>query len=177
MATTVVRTNNMENGFTIVTHVIPMQSTPTGAGQNESETSAGFFSRLPARNTEHDHSTPGSGRTASMLGILGTMQLMTGVVSFMLAIVLSQPTDPRLFTSSLHGYWGSVIYISAGSFSVAAKNKTHRCLVSDHYSYCLLIFISYLLWRGLRRYRSMASAETCPDVVLHCAYFHSVTWC
>ncbi|KAL7825860.1 hypothetical protein SRHO_G00335980 [Serrasalmus rhombeus] len=128
MSTTFIPTNNMENGFTIVTHVIPMQTAPAGARESGSESGAGFFNRLLARNTSHDHSSPGSARP-TLPKVLGTVQIMTGSMSFLLAIVLSQHPGTQFFSQSLHGYWGSFIYISAGALSVAAQNKFRRCLV------------------------------------------------
>ncbi|XP_073698754.1 membrane-spanning 4-domains subfamily A member 4A-like [Garra rufa] len=62
---------------------------------------------------------------------LGTVQIMIGVMVFSLGIVLNVNVD-RFFTISIVtgiNYWGSVIYISAGSLSVAAQNKLHLCVV------------------------------------------------
>ncbi|XP_036426057.1 membrane-spanning 4-domains subfamily A member 8-like isoform X2 [Colossoma macropomum] len=56
---------------------------------------------------------------------------MTGVMSFLLAIVLSQYPGTQSFSQSLHGYWGSIIYIIAGALSVAAQNKFQHCLVKS----------------------------------------------
>ncbi|KAL7890891.1 hypothetical protein AOLI_G00003670 [Acnodon oligacanthus] len=84
MSTTFIPTNNMGNGFTIVTHVIPMQTAPAGAGQNGSESRAGFFNRLLARNTSQDHSTPRSARH--------TLQKILGVKSSLAANAVSAVT-------------------------------------------------------------------------------------
>ncbi|XP_050973568.1 membrane-spanning 4-domains subfamily A member 4A-like [Labeo rohita] len=62
---------------------------------------------------------------------LGTVQIMIGVMVFSLGIVYNANIN-RMVTISLAAginYWGSVIYISAGSLSVAAQNKLHPCVV------------------------------------------------
>uniref|UniRef100_A0A9J8B867 Membrane-spanning 4-domains subfamily A member 4A n=2 Tax=Cyprinus carpio carpio TaxID=630221 RepID=A0A9J8B867_CYPCA len=62
---------------------------------------------------------------------LGTVQIMTGVMVFLLGIVLSASLDrfPSISVFSGITYWGSFIYISTGSLSVAAQNKLHPCVV------------------------------------------------
>ncbi|ROL47355.1 Membrane-spanning 4-domains subfamily A member 4A, partial [Anabarilius grahami] len=64
---------------------------------------------------------------------LGTVQIMIGVVVFLFGIL--RTTDDFRYSheiiSVISGttYWGSVIYIIAGSLSVAAQNKLHLCVV------------------------------------------------
>ncbi|XP_050966771.1 membrane-spanning 4-domains subfamily A member 4A-like [Labeo rohita] len=58
---------------------------------------------------------------------LGTVQIMTGVIVFLLGIVLTG--FPTISVISGITYWGSFIYISTGSLSVAAQNKLHPCVV------------------------------------------------
>ncbi|XP_050966767.1 membrane-spanning 4-domains, subfamily A, member 17C.1 isoform X1 [Labeo rohita] len=64
---------------------------------------------------------------------LGTVQIMFGVVIFLIGIVLTanpySGTYPAIFIISGITYWGSLIYIIAGSLSVAAQNKLHPCVV------------------------------------------------
>ncbi|XP_056312774.1 membrane-spanning 4-domains subfamily A member 4A-like [Danio aesculapii] len=65
---------------------------------------------------------------------LGTVQIMTGVIFFSFGIVLTTNDDfrypyPHLSVFSGITYWGSLVYISAGSLSVAAQNKLHACVV------------------------------------------------
>ncbi|XP_073808459.1 membrane-spanning 4-domains subfamily A member 5-like isoform X2 [Danio rerio] len=65
---------------------------------------------------------------------LGTVQIMTGVIVFLFGIVLTidfdyRYHDPHLSVASGITYWGSLVYISAGSLSVAAQNKLHACVV------------------------------------------------
>ncbi|KAL1275061.1 hypothetical protein QQF64_027875 [Cirrhinus molitorella] len=62
---------------------------------------------------------------------LGTVQIMIGVMAFFLGIVLTANVS-RFFTISVISgitYWGSFIYISTGSLSVAAQNNLHPCVV------------------------------------------------
>ncbi|XP_052423770.1 membrane-spanning 4-domains subfamily A member 12-like isoform X2 [Carassius gibelio] len=62
---------------------------------------------------------------------LGTVQIMTGVMIFLFGIVRNIDYDYRHPISVFYGitYWGSLIYISAGSLSVSAQNKLHLCVV------------------------------------------------
>ncbi|KAG1929069.1 membrane-spanning 4-domains subfamily A member 4A-like [Pimephales promelas] len=62
---------------------------------------------------------------------LGTVQIMTGVMVFLFGIVrtTSMQYYPALSVFSGITYWGSFIYISAGSLSVAAQRKLHLCVV------------------------------------------------
>ncbi|XP_067266315.1 membrane-spanning 4-domains subfamily A member 4D-like [Chanodichthys erythropterus] len=59
---------------------------------------------------------------------LGTVQIMIGVVIFFLGILFTIDY-PNIVIISGITYWGSFIYISAGSLSVAAQNKLNLCLV------------------------------------------------
>ncbi|XP_052423768.1 membrane-spanning 4-domains subfamily A member 4A-like [Carassius gibelio] len=62
---------------------------------------------------------------------LGTVQIMTGVMIFLFGIVRTIDYDYGYPVSVFSGitFWGSVIYISAGSLSVSAQNKLHLCVV------------------------------------------------
>uniref|UniRef100_A0A8C2CJM9 Membrane-spanning 4-domains subfamily A member 4A-like n=1 Tax=Cyprinus carpio TaxID=7962 RepID=A0A8C2CJM9_CYPCA len=62
---------------------------------------------------------------------LGTLQIMTGVMVFLLGILLSASLVGfrSMFVFSGITYWGSFIYISTGSLSVAAQIKRHPCVV------------------------------------------------
>ncbi|XP_043096005.1 membrane-spanning 4-domains subfamily A member 4A-like isoform X2 [Puntigrus tetrazona] len=61
---------------------------------------------------------------------LGTVQIKIGVVFFLFGIVCSFSTfETPIFIFSGISYWGSVIYISAGSLSVVAQDKLHLCVV------------------------------------------------
>ncbi|XP_048044442.1 membrane-spanning 4-domains subfamily A member 4A-like [Megalobrama amblycephala] len=58
---------------------------------------------------------------------LGTFQVMNGVMIFFLGILLTihNYNYPAILAHSGITYWGSLIYISAGSLSFAAQNKLH----------------------------------------------------
>ncbi|XP_073696151.1 membrane-spanning 4-domains subfamily A member 18-like [Garra rufa] len=66
---------------------------------------------------------------------LGTVQIMIGVMVFLLGILQTTTNDIYLYRYSAIvvysgiTYWGSLIYISAGSLSVAAHKKLHSCVV------------------------------------------------
>ncbi|XP_059405174.1 membrane-spanning 4-domains subfamily A member 4D-like [Carassius carassius] len=59
---------------------------------------------------------------------LGTVQIMIGVMVFLLGIVMIANIRTISIISGIT-IWGSFIYISAGSLSVAAKNKRNLCVV------------------------------------------------
>ncbi|KAK9969955.1 hypothetical protein ABG768_028096, partial [Culter alburnus] len=59
---------------------------------------------------------------------LGTVQIMIGVMIFFIGILFTIDY-PNIVVFSGITYWGSFIYISAGSLSVAAQNKLNLCVV------------------------------------------------
>ncbi|XP_059405175.1 membrane-spanning 4-domains subfamily A member 8-like [Carassius carassius] len=62
---------------------------------------------------------------------LGTVQIMNGGIVFILGVILTSSVYnySAILDHSGINYWGSLIYISAGSLSVAAQNKHHPCVV------------------------------------------------
>ncbi|XP_042613328.1 membrane-spanning 4-domains subfamily A member 4A-like [Cyprinus carpio] len=63
---------------------------------------------------------------------LGTVQIMTGMMVFLFGIVRTDEYNyryPNISVVTGITYWGSLIYIGAGSLSVAAQNKLHLCVV------------------------------------------------
>ncbi|KAK2911992.1 hypothetical protein Q8A67_004125 [Cirrhinus molitorella] len=77
------------------------------------------------------HNTALQGFFKAQPKALGTVQIMIGVMVFILGIVLTA-NDARYLDFSVYSgitYWGSVIYISTGSLSVAAQNKLNPCVV------------------------------------------------
>ncbi|XP_042626663.1 membrane-spanning 4-domains subfamily A member 4A-like [Cyprinus carpio] len=77
------------------------------------------------------HNTALKGFFKAQPKALGTVQIMTGVMVFLLGIVLSVVRSRSISVFSGITYWGSFIHISTGSLSVAALNKRHPCVVYD----------------------------------------------
>ncbi|XP_058631073.1 uncharacterized protein LOC131540367 [Onychostoma macrolepis] len=79
------------------------------------------------------HNTALKGFFKAQPKALGTVQIMIGVMVFLFGIVLTthpyNRMSPTIFIICGITYWGSLIYISAGSLSVAAQNKLHPCVV------------------------------------------------
>ncbi|XP_056312775.1 membrane-spanning 4-domains subfamily A member 15-like [Danio aesculapii] len=62
---------------------------------------------------------------------LGTVHILTGLVLFLFGILRTTIYGhPGTNLSVISGitYWGSLVYISAGSLSVAAQNKLNACV-------------------------------------------------
>uniref|UniRef100_A0A8C2D2L0 Membrane-spanning 4-domains, subfamily A, member 17C.1 n=1 Tax=Cyprinus carpio TaxID=7962 RepID=A0A8C2D2L0_CYPCA len=87
------------------------------------------------------HEAGGKNHTTALKGFLkaqpkalGTVQIMIGVMVFLLGIVLTANFYIFSTISVISGItiWGSFIYISTGSLSVAAQNKLHPCVVCTH---------------------------------------------
>ncbi|KAK7152405.1 hypothetical protein R3I93_010577 [Phoxinus phoxinus] len=77
------------------------------------------------------HNTALTGFLEAQPKALGTVQIMIGVVILVLGIVRTPDVFYGPYISVFSGitYWGSIIFISAGSLSVAAQNKLHLCVV------------------------------------------------
>ncbi|XP_016348828.1 membrane-spanning 4-domains subfamily A member 4A-like [Sinocyclocheilus anshuiensis] len=78
------------------------------------------------------HNTALKGFFKAQPKALGSVQIMTGMMIFLFGIVRTDDYNYQYpFISVVTGitYWGSLIYISIGSLSVAAQNKLHPCVV------------------------------------------------
>ncbi|KTF83097.1 hypothetical protein cypCar_00019993, partial [Cyprinus carpio] len=67
-----------------------------------------------------------------------TVQIMNGVMIFLFGIVHTSKYSylyPAISSGTGITYWGSIIYISAGSLSVAMQNKLHLCVVRTYSSF------------------------------------------
>ncbi|XP_076871943.1 membrane-spanning 4-domains subfamily A member 4A-like [Brachyhypopomus gauderio] len=125
-------------GFTIVTHVIPPQTTPA---VNNPGPIRSFLKGEPKA--------------------IGTVQIMTGIVTLVFGIVIAV-SGPTLYIYSGVFIWGSVIYISAGSLSVAAENSLNSCVVKG----CLTMNVISAVTAGI------AIILLSIDIVLIYEVFH-----
>ncbi|XP_076871965.1 membrane-spanning 4-domains subfamily A member 12-like [Brachyhypopomus gauderio] len=110
MASTSIPMHNTGNGFTIVTHVM---SQPTATA--ETGRVAGFGPLQKFLKAEPK--------------ALGTVQIMIGMMTMLFGIVLLVQFETITCISGVT-FWGSLFYIIAGSLTVAASNKLHRCVVN-----------------------------------------------
>ncbi|XP_014048148.1 membrane-spanning 4-domains subfamily A member 4A [Salmo salar] len=107
------------NGVVVITHVYPngngvgvagVASTPHCLGQTVSSVLGSFRAGHPKA--------------------LGTIQIMIGLMVLLTGIVMTAgPQVDNIGVLSGIFVWGSIIYVVAGSLTVAADNKLDKCLV------------------------------------------------
>nr|XP_046161854.1 membrane-spanning 4-domains subfamily A member 4A-like [Oncorhynchus gorbuscha] len=108
------------NGAVVITHVYPygngmgvagVASTPHCLGQTVSSVLESFRAGHPKA--------------------LGTVQIMIGLMMLLTGIVMAMaPWLDNIGVVSGIFVWGSIIYVVAGSLTVAADNKLDKCLVN-----------------------------------------------
>ncbi|XP_031683032.1 membrane-spanning 4-domains subfamily A member 4A isoform X2 [Oncorhynchus kisutch] len=107
------------NGAVVITHVYPygngmgvagVASAPHCLGQTVSSVLGSFRAGHPKA--------------------LGTIQIMIGLIMLLTGIVMTAgPQVDNIGVLSGIFVWGSIIYVVAGSLTVAADNKLNKCLV------------------------------------------------
>ncbi|XP_029491331.1 membrane-spanning 4-domains subfamily A member 4A-like isoform X2 [Oncorhynchus nerka] len=107
------------NGAVVITHVYPYEngmgvagvaSAPHCLGQTVSSVLGSFRAGHPKA--------------------LGTIQIMIGLIMLLTGIVMTAgPQVDNIGVLSGIFVWGSIIYVVAGSLTVAADNKLNKCLV------------------------------------------------
>ncbi|KAG9277430.1 membrane-spanning 4-domains subfamily A member 4A-like [Astyanax mexicanus] len=116
------------NPVPVVTHVITQQTAPAQIIQNVPAQGFSTMVTLPVRSV-------GSSLSSGLLGkflkgqpkALGVVEIMIGVFTIASGIAVSQGESTFLYSGI--AFWGSLIYISAGSLTVLAENKLHPCVV------------------------------------------------
>ncbi|XP_066519214.1 membrane-spanning 4-domains subfamily A member 4A-like isoform X2 [Hoplias malabaricus] len=147
MSNPAVLLTNTGPGYTIVTHVISPESATAQTGQN------------PPSNNPLQRFLKGEPKA------LGTFQIMTGLITILMGIVLAANTNSLIVFSGI-AFWGSLLYITAGALAVSASNKLTKCqvvgsLVMNVFSAItagisiILLSLDFVIWgyRGCR-YRS-----------------------
>ncbi|XP_062394391.1 membrane-spanning 4-domains subfamily A member 4D-like isoform X3 [Sardina pilchardus] len=135
------------NDMIVLSHLYPQQgiqsdiSHQTGVVQPASSPLRGFLKREPA--------------------VLGTVQIMTGMVIFMLGIVSA-------FVGMVSSYfgimiWGAIIYITAGSLTVKASKQLNRCLSSVWGMTGVLLVLSVLQFSVSLSVSAFACEATCSN--------------
>ncbi|KAI4890046.1 hypothetical protein NFI96_027992, partial [Prochilodus magdalenae] len=114
MASSFVPVDNTRNGFTIVTEVVPGGREQYGLGTGGVVSSQGPLKKLLKGEPK----------------ALGTVQIMIGIMTFLFTVIkmLSFPRDAGFICVI---FLGSCLYITSGSFSVAAAKKANRCVVTS----------------------------------------------
>ncbi|XP_036425580.1 membrane-spanning 4-domains subfamily A member 15-like [Colossoma macropomum] len=110
MASSVVPVANTRNGFTIVTQVVPGVTEQYDLGTGVS--TGGAVTKLLKGEPK----------------ALGSVQIMIGIMTLLFGIIKTVYV-PDVGVISGVTYWGSCLYITSGSLSVAADKKTNTCVV------------------------------------------------
>ncbi|KAK6291095.1 hypothetical protein J4Q44_G00385060 [Coregonus suidteri] len=108
------------NGVVVITHVHPTGNEMGVAGVASAPHCLGqtVYSALGSFRAGHPKA-------------LGTVQIMIGLLMLLTGIVMA--TGPQVDNIGVFSgifVWGSIIYVIAGSLTVAADNKLNKCLVN-----------------------------------------------
>ncbi|XP_066521256.1 membrane-spanning 4-domains subfamily A member 5-like isoform X1 [Hoplias malabaricus] len=76
---------------------------------------------------------------------LGTFQIMTGLITVLLGIVLITHNNPLIIIFSGIFLWGSSLYITAGALAVSVNNKSTTC----HVIGCLVMNVLSAIAAGI----------------------------
>ncbi|XP_063054116.1 membrane-spanning 4-domains subfamily A member 4A-like [Engraulis encrasicolus] len=126
MATTSVPYNT--GGMVVVTHVYPQQGAQGNGLPHVYPQQGAQGNGLPQTGVAAP--APTSGLHKFLKGepsILGTVQIMIGIVIFLFGIVGA--FHPTLSIYSGIPFWGAIIYITAGSLTVRAYKQLGSCMV------------------------------------------------
>ncbi|KAI4890045.1 hypothetical protein NFI96_027993 [Prochilodus magdalenae] len=114
MASSFVPVDNTRNGFTIVTQAVPGGREQYGLRAEGRVSTQGPLKKFLKGEPQ----------------ALGTVQIMIGIMTFLFTVIkmLSFPRDAGFICVI---FLGSCLYITSGSFSVAAAKKANRCVVTS----------------------------------------------
>ncbi|XP_066522710.1 membrane-spanning 4-domains subfamily A member 5-like [Hoplias malabaricus] len=112
MSAPAVPLTNTGPGYTIVTHVFPPETTTTQPGQNNPSNRP--LQRFLRRESK----------------VLGTFQIVTGLITLILAIIFFHPWNLLGFIPQVF-FWASLLYITAGALSVSASKNFKKGLVTS----------------------------------------------
>ncbi|XP_063054682.1 membrane-spanning 4-domains subfamily A member 4A-like isoform X5 [Engraulis encrasicolus] len=127
MATTSAPYNS--GGMVVVTHVYPQQG---GQGDGLPQTGA-----APAPSSRLQKFLKGEP------SILGTVQIMTGIVILLFGIVGTFDMMPSTYTGI--SYWGALMYITAGSLTIRADKTRSSCMVKASLGMNVVSFVAAAL--------------------------------
>ncbi|XP_053540009.1 membrane-spanning 4-domains subfamily A member 12 [Ictalurus punctatus] len=111
MASAPIPLPNVGSGYTIITQVLPSSTSSNTADQNSPQMLGPLRKFLKGEPKA-----------------LGTVQIMIGLLTILLGIVMAvYPQNISVYSGVM--FWGSLLHITAGSLAVSASNKLNACVV------------------------------------------------
>ncbi|XP_053493188.1 membrane-spanning 4-domains subfamily A member 4A-like isoform X1 [Ictalurus furcatus] len=111
MASAPIPLTNVGSGYTIVTQVLPSSTASNTADQNSPQMLGPLRKFLKGEPKA-----------------LGTVQIMIGLLTILLGIVMAvYPQNISVYSGVI--FWGSLLHITAGALAVSASNKLNACVV------------------------------------------------